>query len=1433
MDTERPLLFRGQALNLSMFTAQEIREESILKIVDPTIFNELGHPVRNGLYDPRLGAVGDSSCEHCHLRHNNCPGHFGHIDLPLPVYNPMTHPLLSKLLKQACLVCHRFRAGKDYVQALTRQLQLARKGYPTESNEVEQLIKEGNFEKIEEIAQETEKKSRAPKVHSNTVHRVLNSFLAQAPRPCMWCGSSPHKISTKNNCIVVERTKRTKEGADELREELLLPVEAVEMIQQITKKEETFLSELFYRMHSKQTGYNFLLPMFFIEVVLVVPPGCRPMNKLSRGNMLTHHQKSIVYQEIIKISMEIFNIEDKSAKSVTSAYIRLQEAVSSLYSVTNQNTKGVTQGVKQILEKKEGIFRNNIMGKRVNYTARSVISPDPAIAVDEVGIPQEFACKLTIPVGISPVNIESLREAVINGPVYPGAEYIEDATGGLISLRHITQEKRMHLANQLLTRASCNAHSITDKDSLTGYTGELPNKNMSFGVRKVWRHMRTGDNVLVNRQPSLHKVSMMGHKVKILPNERTIRLHYVNCNSYNADFDGDEMNVHFPQDIVSQVEVSEICSTNQCFISATSGDPVRGHVQDHVVMGALLSQKNVFIQFGEYSQMIVSALWGSAGGKRFLLEEPAILRPKRLYTGQQAITAVIRNLGIEINVTCKSKLGDTLIIRQSVVIAGSFDKSQIGAAPYGLAHAVNEKYGGTASNALLTAIGRLFNRALIVFGHSCTMDDLMIESAAETGRHTAIEEGLLAGSIASREFLQNKPDFLLKTSKSAAEGEVPEDKRELDAEMRKPTGECSSRVLEIASAGLCLQKRRNRMYMMVASGAKGSLVNLGQIISMLGQQELEGMRVPIMPTGRTLPTFLPLEDTPRAHGFISQRFLTGVHQEEFFFHCMAGREGLIDTAVKTSRSGYLQRCLIKHLEGIKIEADGSVRDSDGSVIQMVYGEDGIHPEKAAYLHNHQFFNENPVEPKILSSVGLQVGDLYNLRAQQGKVSRAFHESSSASEHKESLWWRYLKAAAEPGEAVGILAAQGIGEPSTQMTLNTFHLAGVGGKNVTLGMPRLKELVMFASRNIKTPIISVPATREPSAREMEMLRVSGRRSVMSVITSIKMDEQVLVDHSTGLPVRQLKISLLPLPGIIGLVESTLQSEFFVMFSRNMKAFIKSLSDQQITESVKDVRAADAQDKEARDDKESSEEEESSETEEEQSENTENNENNEHLEEEQEKDLPECDAMDKVSDPSCTNDGTWVHITLHAPISYKTLYLPRVENILKKILLKTDAEFESCTYANGQYLIQKGTMYGLHNAVGDLLLGDLMDLSECRSNSIWETASTLGIEAARIAIIREIAAVFEVYGIKIDYRHLSLIADYMTHTGTIIAFNRGAFSVMGSPIQRITFETAYSFIKDAVVDGAVDGLTNPSSCIAIGKPVSIGTNTSEIGYALDAQ
>lgn len=431
--------------------------------------------------------------------------------------------------------------------------------------------------------------------------------------------------------------------------------------------------------------------------------------------------------------------------------------------------------------------------------------------------------------------------------------------------------------------------------------------------------------------------------------------------------------------------------------------------------------------------------------------------------------------------------------------------------------------------------------------------------------------------------------------------------------------------------------------MMTVSGAKGSNVNAAQISCMLGQQELEGRRVPLMVSGRSLPSFRPYDTSARAGGYVAGRFLTGIRPQEYYFHCMAGREGLIDTAVKTSRSGYLQRCLIKHLEGLRVHYDHTVRDADGSILQFHYGEDSLDVIKAKYLNEFSFSAHNfetlsqKYNPKAaLSTLDTKEGEEYAKKALKkplkydpalskyspsrhlGVVSEKFalgmkkyieqnpdnmpftkdtektknnerFSSLSKSKFRALMHLKYLHSLVEPGEAVGLLAAQSIGEPSTQMTLNTFHFAGYGAANVTLGIPRLREIIMTAARVIKTPTMLLQLKDDVTSEQ-----ASKFCKAVSKLTMAQIIDNVCVTESTTTksPENDYRRSKIYTIRLNLFAEEEYKEEYCVDSKRIKEVlattFIKELENA-IRKDIKDTRklqSADiSQGHKARDDKES--------------------------------------------------------------------------------------------------------------------------------------------------------------------------------------------------------------------------------------------------------
>lgn len=721
----------------------------------------------------------------------------------------------------------------------------------------------------------------------------------------------------------------------------------------------------------------------FMSEVLVTPSNVRP-NLMVKGKLIESPRNStyksilreaklIQYMRLLQdqkegqeIPTEIIELVNDSlgktnVEKVQIGMHNLQMCVDALldgnfFKSSNSKESSIRIGLKQLLEKKSGIIRQNMMGKRVDYFARSVITPDPYLDTDQIGIPVEFAKKLTYPIAVTDWNNKGLHGIVLNGPNhYPGANMIETDVGIVKWLSASNKSRREAISKTLFHRG--------------------PN---SRGPQIVHRHVIDGDMMLVNRQPSLHKPSIMAHRVKVLKGEKTLRLHYANCKAYNADFDGDEMNAHLPQSELAKCEAKELASVVNQYLVPRDGSPLSGLIQDHIISSVRMTIRGRFFNRREYMHLVYQAL--SSYDQDIKTVPPAIIKPTMLWSGKQIISTLIINLTplnkkTYINLFSKSKLEQkfwknpnnfdypdllsefNFIVRNGNLLSGILDKNHIGASSYSLIHCFYELYGGKYSAQLLSAFSKLFTVYLQSDAFTLGVKDILVTENADRERQDAIDESKNAGTLAALESLGIEVTDEETTTKKLAESYSKSSHFSVlvDRNYKKHLQPFTNKITRACiPIGLLQPFPNNNLQLMVQSGAKGSTVNTIQISCCLGQIELEGKRPPMMISGRTLPSFPPFDTLPKAGGFIGSRFMTGIQPQEFFFHCMAGREGLIDTAVKTSRSGYLQRCLIKHLESLIVNYDMTVRDSNGSIIQYLYGEDGLEVTKSSFFNKKQF-----------------------------------------------------------------------------------------------------------------------------------------------------------------------------------------------------------------------------------------------------------------------------------------------------------------------------------------------------------------------------------------------------------------------------------------------------------------------------------------------
>ncbi|CDO96408.1 unnamed protein product [Kluyveromyces dobzhanskii CBS 2104] len=1647
MDISKPVGAEITSIDFSVLTSDEIRKLSAKQVTNPTVLDNLGHPIQGGLYDLALGAFLKNLCATCGLDEKFCPGHQGHIELPVPCYNPLFFNQLYIYLRSSCLFCHRFRLKSSEVHLYACKLRLLQYGLIDERYQIDNVRMNQMVDDDEAEEGEEEGHINGKTVNSSGTQRLLkelrikrNEFVDMAiakafsegktsehgtftatvnderkalihdfykrllSRPkCDSCGMFSPKFRkdgftkifetaltdkqvTNNRVkglvrqdmikkkIQMKKLQSNGNGASNEEEEeeeefgtarspvnlkpktgstYILSTEVKNILRAVFKNEQEVLQYVFFSRpnHTKKSVKS---DMFFMDVLIVPPTRFRLPSKL--GDEVHENTQNQLLSKILTTSLLIRDLNDEMSRlqkdkvstddrkvifnRLMNAFVTIQNDVNAFIDSTkaqsSSSNKVPVPGVKQALEKKEGLFRKHMMGKRVNYAARSVISPDPNIETNEIGVPPVFATKLTYPEPVTAYNVAELRQAVINGPdKWPGAAQIQNEDGSFVSLVGMTTEQRKALANQLLTPSTHDvAHSIN---------------------KKVYRHIKNRDVVIMNRQPTLHKASMMGHKVRVLPGEKTLRLHYANTGAYNADFDGDEMNMHFPQNENARAEALNLANTDSQYLTPTSGSPVRGLIQDHISAGVWLTSKDSFFTREEYQQYVYGCIRpedGHATRNKLVTVPPAVMKPVPLWTGKQIITTVLLNTcpadmpGINLNSTnkikneywAKSSEENNVIFRDGQLLCGILDKSQYGASKFGIVHSLHEVYGPKVAAKVLSVLGRLFTNYITATAFTCGMDDLRLTDEGNKWRNDILQTSVDIGRVAAAEV--TNLDSNVKSDDSELLKRLEEILRDdnklgiLDAiTSSKVNGITSQVVSKCVPDGTMKKFPYNSMQAMALSGAKGSNVNVSQIMCLLGQQALEGRRVPVMVSGKTLPSFKPFETDARAGGYIKGRFYSGIRPQEYYFHCMAGREGLIDTAVKTSRSGYLQRCLTKQLEGVHISYDNSVRDGDGTLIQFLYGGDAVDITKESHMTEFKFCVDNydallkKYNPSALvDHLDVESALKYSKKALKnrkknskmphyakkskydpvlakfnpskylGAVSENFQdklekfidnnddlfkkdENINEKKFRALMQLKYMRSLINPGEAVGIIASQSVGEPSTQMTLNTFHFAGHGAANVTLGIPRMREIIMTASAAIKTPQMTMPIREDVSDELADTFCKNITKVMLSeVIDKVQVTETIGAQDSSA-STRSYVINIKFFDSAEYLEEydvtkEELESVIAGKFIKTLEvAIVKEIKKQKKT-TLPDVgialpksqTAMGADERIANVDEDNDEEqmrkkskesvsyddpdEEEIETMRE-AEQTSDEEMDSDKESESESDEDISDKQkEKESGKNMTkeqrdrqsalisstrfvtkynfddNEGQWCEFKLElAGDTEKLLMVNIVEDICRKSIIRQVPFIDRCVHPEPEdgkrVLVTEGVNF---QAMWDQ--DDFIDVNGIRSNDVAAVLKTYGVEAARNTIVNEVNNVFSRYAISVSFRHLDLIADMMTRQGNYLAFNRQGMESSTSSLMKMSYETTCQFLTKAVLDNEHEELNSPSAKIVMGKLNGVGTGSFDI-------
>jgi DNA-directed RNA polymerase subunit A' len=1247
-------------IKFSVWSPVEVRKFSVAEITAPETYDEDGMPVQGGLMDNRLGTLEPGQkCATCGNTSAKCPGHFGHIELAEPVLHIAFVDDIHKLLLITCRSCNRIKLKPEDL-AKYKALRDSKAAYAVITLE---NVKDDIIEKAKKV------------------------------KICPHCQKEQYDLVFTKPTIFVEKT--------DAGENRLLPITIRERLVHISDDDLTLL------------GYDpsTARPEWFVLQVLPVPPvTVRPSIILETGirseDDLTHK-----LVDIIRVNQRL-----KESKEAGTPPLIVQDLVDLLqYHVTtyfDNEVSGIPQAhhrsgrplktLTQRLKGKEGRFRGSLSGKRVDFSSRTVISPDPNLAISNVGVPVDVAKKLTIPETVSDWNVERLKKLVINGPnTYPGANYIIRPDGVKIRLDYVSDRKM--IADSLAT---------------------------SYMVE---RHLSDGDIVIFNRQPSLHRMSIMAHYVRVLP-YRTFRLHPAVCPPYNADFDGDEMNLHVPQSEEARAEAALLMRVQDQLISPRYGGPIIGGIRDFITGAFILTRDETTLTKEEFANLAL------IGGYNGVLPEPKLNKDgARTYSGKELFSLFFPK---DFNFIITSKWnkatkreGKDVVIKNGELVSGVIDKASIGAEePDSVLHRIAKDYGNDTARKFLDSILIMLKTYITHRGFSYGYSDLWLSEETRLEISDVIQKAYEK----VHELIQQYNDGTLPLTRGLAPDEALElyVVNEL-SRARDRAGKTADRAFPDDNSGV----------IMASTGARGSTLNIGQMTAALGQQSIRGKRIDKGYHNRSLPHFKKNDTSPDAKGFIKSNYRDGLSPLEFFFHAMGGREGLVDTAVRTQQSGYMQRRLINALEHLKIEYDQTVRDPHGNIFQYLYGEDGIDPAKSD--HGEAVNISRLIESESVVDEGRKATehDIKNIIAKyahnlnprlRNNLEKALFENRLSKEGIEKILKKTLdlieRALAEPGEAAGVVTAQSIGEPGTQMTLRTFHFAGVKERNVTLGLPRLIELVDARKKPV-TPTMDIYLDKAHMISREKALEVA-REIIFTRVSDLV--EKADIDYS-GILTFYLSESKL--------IERGCElREAYEVLKGSKKKYEIAMNEKRL--------------------------------------------------------------LIKITAPDEPDAQTLLTLK-NKLLNTRVKGVPDIERVT---IVKQDEEWVIQT--SGSNLAKVVAIEGV-------------DTSRVTTNNVYEIWQTLGIEAARTALVKEITNTLEEQGLEVDTRHIMLVADLMTSKGYLQQIGRhGIAGTKTSVLARAAFEITVPTIARASLEGQVETLRGVTENVIVGATVPVGTGMVDL-------
>ena len=1421
-------------IQFSILSPDEIRRASVAEINSRETYDN-NKPKIGGLFDPRMGVLEPGLiCPTDGLDYTQTPGYFGHVELAKPVFYIQYLNTVIKILRCVCFKCSKLLINKEnYKQAL-------------------KLEYEERWNYVFSIA--------------NKVKRCCGNNNEDG------CGcKQPSKYKKDGLANIFAEWEASENMTPEEIEKLTMKVTpeiALKILSRISDEDVSFMG--FHPLWSR--------PDWMICQVLAIPP---PAVRPSVKHDAQQRSEDDITHTIVNIIKTNKILEEKLKQNppppanviddwttMLQYYIATQidNKIPGVAAVAQRSGRPL-KSIKERLNGKTGRVRGNLMGKRVDYSARSVITADPNISIRELGVPLKIAKNITKPVIVNNKNRSFLMKLIQNGPEkWPGAKILEKKNSECISLRYVD------VANIVLEN------------------GDI-----------VHRHMMDGDYILFNRQPTLHRMSMMSHVVKVMQKGDTFRMNVADTKPYNADFDGDEMNLHMPQDLESESELMNMAAVHHQIISPANNASIIGIFQDSLLGAFRFTRENV--NFTKRKAMNLLMNYDGV--------DVSELQDKKQISYQEILSQIMPPLTL----IHKNKLfkdgedfetsNNVLSIINGNYNRGKLEKCMLGSGTKGILQRITNDFGNLRASKFIDDFQNIITDYMKTSSYSVGISDLI--SNQETNQNIIDIISQKKKEVKDMMDTLHLGLFENNTGKSNVE--------EFELQVN---GVLSGATKEAGNIGLKNLDPDNRFVQMVNAGSKGSDLNISQMISCLGQQNINGKRIPYGFNNRTLPHFSKYDDSMEARGFVESSYISGLKPEELFFHAMGGRVGLIDTAVKTSQTGYIQRRLIKGMEDLKVEYDMTVRNNKNKIVQFSYGDNGMDTVRVEgqnlpigkmsmediYHHFNVYSEEDNktfskpftkqtntrinkqkkqlievtekyvsmfinVQDKMVNNVFNKTTDtrVYHSVALQHIIQNVQHQCnlsgnslvditplecfekleryiqilnnihySPPNELFKILYYYYLspknllfvkrfnssalqllldtvvlnykRGLIAPGEMVGMIAAQSIGEPTTQMTLNTFHFAGVASKsNVTRGVPRIEEILSL-SENPKNPSLTISLKEED-----EEDRIKARTIMYNIeytkLENIVSNVQICVDPNDNQTMisedEPLMAQFTHYENIVNKCanivtnEQDNKSKWIIRLQMNKEEMLEkniTMDDVDYTLSTiykDDINCVFS------------------------------DYNDDNLvfrirmkkpkKEKSKKNVSSLDQSDEIYIIKNFQDNLLNNIVLRGVKNIKKIILRKVQELKKK-----DDKYVS---------VEKWVLDTVGTNLIDVLALDYIDANRTSSNNIAEVYNVLGIEAARKTIYNELVDVIEFDGTYINSHHLNILCDRMSYNTKMTSiFRHGINNDNIGPIAKASFEETPEMFLKAARHGELDIMRGVSANVMCGQEGNFGTSAFQV-------